>query len=371
MRSGPFTFKNPGATRQIVPRCRKRDGTASRSRSTASARSPRLLDEAPGEDDSVSGDAVKVIPRLGIVVPCFNEEEVLPETALRLTELLQRMMTEGHVAGGSQIVFVDDGSRDRTWQMIEELASTDARVGGIKLSRNRGHQNALLAGLYTCDADVLLSVDADLQDDIQVIPEMVKAHARGAQIVYGVRNDRSSDGFFKRASAQGFYRIINALGAESIYNHADFRLMSRRAIEALKSFREVNLFLRGMVPLIGFKSAIVYYSRSERFAGESKYPLRKMIALALDAVTSFSIAPLRFITGIGFLVFLLSIGMGVWTLWVKLFTTHAVPGWASTMLPIYFLGGIQILCIGILGEYLGKVYQETKGRPRYIIEKHV
>lgn len=319
----------------------------------------------------MSGDAVKVIPRLGIVVPCFNEEEVLPETALRLTELLQRMMTEGHVAAGSQIVFVDDGSRDRTWQMIEELASTDARVGGIKLSRNRGHQNALLAGLYTCDADVLLSVDADLQDDIQVIPEMVKAHARGAQIVYGVRNDRSSDGFFKRASAQGFYRIINALGAESIYNHADFRLMSRRAIEALKSFREVNLFLRGMVPLIGFKSAIVYYSRSERFAGESKYPLRKMIALALDAVTSFSIAPLRFITGIGFLVFLLSIGMGVWTLWVKLFTTHAVPGWASTMLPIYFLGGIQILCIGILGEYLGKVYQETKGRPRYIIEKHV
>ena len=319
----------------------------------------------------MSGDAVKVIPRLGIVVPCFNEEEVLPETALRLTELLQRMMTEGHVAAGSQIVFVDDGSRDRTWQMIEELASTDARVGGIKLSRNRGHQNALLAGLYTCDADVLLSVDADLQDDIQVIPEMVKAHARGAQIVYGVRNDRSSDGFFKRASAQGFYRIINALGAESIYNHADFRLMSRRAIEALKSFREVNLFLRGMVPLIGFKSAIVYYSRSERFAGESKYPLRKMIALALDAVTSFSIAPLRFITGIGFLVFLLSIGMGVWTLWVKLFTTHAVPGWASTMLPIYFLGGIQILCIGVLGEYLGKVYQETKGRPRYIIEKHV
>jgi len=319
----------------------------------------------------VLGDALKVIPRLGIVVPCFNEEEVLPETARRLTELLQRMMTEGHVAAGSQIVFVDDGSRDQTWRMIEALASTDARIGGIKLSRNRGHQNALLAGLYTCDADVLLSVDADLQDDIQVIPEMVQAHARGAQIVYGVRNNRSSDGFFKRASAQVFYRIINALGAESIYNHADFRLMSRRAIEALKSFREVNLFLRGLVPLIGFKSAIVYYSRSERFAGESKYPLRKMIALALDAVTSFSVAPLRFITGIGFFVFLLSIGMGVWTLWVKLFTTHAVPGWASTMLPIYFLGGIQILCIGILGEYLGKVYQETKGRPRYIIEKHV
>jgi glycosyltransferase involved in cell wall biosynthesis len=200
---------------------------------------------------------------------------------------------------------------------------------------------------------------------------MVRAHARGAQIVYGVRNDRTSDGIFKRASALGFYRIISALGAESVYNHADFRLMSRRAVEALKSFREVNLFLRGMVPLIGFESAVVYYTRSERFAGESKYPLRKMIALALDAVTSFSVAPLRFITGLGFLVFLLSAAMGVWTLWVRLFTDRAVPGWTSTLLPIYLLGGIQILCIGVLGEYLGRVYQETKARPRYIIEKYV
>ena len=321
--------------------------------------SPRLPDEP------------RVIPRVGIVVPCYNEEEVLPETARRLTELLQEMLAGGAVAAGSQVVFVDDGSSDRTWVLIEALAGADARVGGIKLSRNRGHQNALLAGLYTCDADVLLSVDADLQDDIRVIPEMLQAHARGAQIVYGVRNDRSSDGLFKRASAQGFYRFMNALGAESIYNHADFRLMSRRAVEALKSFREVNLFLRGMVPLIGFESAIVYYTRSERFAGESKYPLRKMFALGMEAVTSFSVAPLRFITGIGFLVFVLSILMGLWTLWVKLFTERAVPGWASTMLPIYFLGGIQILSIGVLGEYLGKVYQETKGRPRYIIEKHV
>ncbi|HEY0340025.1 MAG TPA: glycosyltransferase family 2 protein [Steroidobacteraceae bacterium] len=317
-----------------------------------------------------SGD-VNVIPRLGIVVPCFNEEEVLPETARRLTALLQRLTSEGRVAAGSQIVFVDDGSRDRTWEMIEGLAHSDARVGGIKLSRNRGHQNALLAGLYTCDADVLLSVDADLQDDIQVIPEMVQAYARGAQVVYGVRNNRASDGVFKRATAQTFYRLMSALGAESIYNHADFHLMSRRAIEALKSFREVNLFLRGMVPLIGLKSAIVYYTRSERFAGESKYPLRKMLALALDAVTSFSVAPLRLITGIGFLVFLLSGAMGLWTLWVRLFTDRAVPGWTSTLLPIYLLGGIQILCTGVLGEYLGKVYQETKARPRYIIEKHV
>jgi glycosyltransferase involved in cell wall biosynthesis len=313
----------------------------------------------------------KALARLAIVVPCFNEEEVLPETARRLTALLQGMTADGRIAPDSQVVFVDDGSRDRTWEMIEMLASGDPRVGGIKLSRNRGHQNALLAGLYTCEADVLLSVDADLQDDIRVIPEMLEAYARGAQVVYGVRNDRTSDGFFKRATAQGFYRLIRALGAESIYNHADFRLMSRRAVEALKTFREVNLFLRGMVPLIGFKSAIVYYTRSERFAGVSKYPMRKMIALALDAVTSFSVAPLRFITGIGFAVFLLSAAMGMWTLWVRLFTDRAVPGWTSTLLPIYLLGGIQILCIGVIGEYLGKVYQETKARPRYIIEKHV
>jgi glycosyltransferase involved in cell wall biosynthesis len=335
VRGGRSSFTNPGVIALIVPR------------------------------------DVNVIPRIGIVVPCFNEEEVLPETARRLTALLQTMMTDGRVAAGSQVVFVDDGSRDRTWEMIEGMASSDTRVGGIKLSRNRGHQNALLAGLYTCDADVLLSVDADLQDDIQVIPEMVQAYARGAQIVYGVRNDRTSDGYFKRATAQGFYRLISALGAESVYNHADFRLMSRRAVEALKSFREVNLFLRGMVPLIGLQSAIVYYTRSERFAGESKYPLGKMITLALDAVTSFSIAPLRFITALGFLVFLLSAAMGLWTLWVRLFTDRAVPGWTSTLLPIYLLGGIQILCTGVLGEYLGRVYQETKARPRYIIEKHV
>lgn len=310
-----------------------------------------------------------VLPRLTIVVPCFDEAEVLPETARRLRSLLDELTAAERIAAASEIVFVDDGSRDETWRLIEELAASDARFGGIKLSRNRGHQNALLAGLYTVDGDVLVSVDADLQDDIQVIPEMLKLYAQGIQVVYGVRQDRSSDGAFKRASAQGFYRLIRALGVESVYNHADFRLMSRRAIEALKEFREVNLFLRGIVPLVGFKSAIVHYSRSERFAGVSKYPLRKMIALALDAVTSFSIAPLRFITGIGFLVFLISCAMGAWTLAVRLFTTHAVPGWASTLLPIYLLGGIQILCVGILGEYLGKVYQETKGRPRYIIEK--
>jgi polyisoprenyl-phosphate glycosyltransferase len=309
------------------------------------------------------------LPRLTIVVPCYDEEEALPETALRLTVLLERLRKDGRIAVNSRIVFVDDGSRDRTWQLIEALSREDGRIGGIKLSRNRGHQNALLAGLFTADGDVLVSVDADLQDDIEIIEDMLKQHAQGAHVVYGVRDDRASDGVFKRASAQGFYRMIRALGVESVYNHADFRLLSRRAVDALKDFGEVNLFLRGIVPLLGFKSSVVYYARTERVAGVSKYPLHKMLALALDAVTSFSVVPLRMISVLGVLVFLFSAGMGVWTLWVRLFTERAVPGWTSTLLPIYALGGLQILCVGILGEYMGKVYQETKRRPRYIIEK--
>jgi polyisoprenyl-phosphate glycosyltransferase len=309
------------------------------------------------------------LPRLTVVVPCYNEEEALPETALRLTVLLERLRKNGRIAANSRIMFVDDGSRDRTWQLIEALSRDDGRIGGIKLSRNRGHQNALLAGLFTADGDALVSVDADLQDDIEIIEDMLKQHAQGAQVVYGVRDNRASDGAFKRASAQGFYRVIRALGVESVYNHADFRLLSRRAVDALKDFGEVNLFLRGIVPLIGFKSSIVYYARSERVAGVSKYPLYKMLALAVDAVTSFSVVPLRMISALGVLVFLFSIGMGMWTLWVRLFTDRSVPGWTSTLLPIYALGGLQILCVGILGEYMGKIYQETKRRPRYIIEK--
>lgn len=309
------------------------------------------------------------LPTLSVIVPCFNEEEVLPETARRLAELLGRLRTEARIGPESRIVFIDDGSRDRTWELIETLSRDDARIGGIKLSRNRGHQNALLAGLFTAEGDVLVSVDADLQDDIEIIREMLEQHANGMQVVYGVRDNRASDGLFKRASAQGFYRMIRAFGVESVYNHADFRLLSRRAVDALKDFSEVNLFLRGIVPLIGFKSSVVYYTRTERFAGISKYPLRKMLGLALDAVTSFSVVPLRLITALGFLVFLFSAGMGLWTLWVRLFTARAVPGWTSTLLPIYVLGGLQILCIGIIGEYLGKVYQEAKRRPRYIIEK--
>lgn len=321
------------------------------------------------KERAAAAAAQRVIPQLTIVVPCFNEEEVLPETARRLGMLLDRLLRDRHIAAGSRIVFIDDGSRDRTWELIEQLSRDDERMGGIKLSRNRGHQNALLAGLFTVEGDVLVSVDADLQDDVEVIEEMLRQHARGMNVVYGVRNDRSSDGLFKRASALGFYRMLHALGVESVYNHADFRLLSRRAVDALKDFREVNLFLRGIVPLIGFKSSVVYYTRTERIAGVSKYPLRKMMALALDAVTSFSIVPLRLISALGVLVFLFSVGMGAWTLWTKLFSDRAVPGWTSTLLPIYLLGGLQILCVGILGEYLGKVYQETKRRPRYIIEK--
>lgn len=309
--------------------------------------------------------------RLNIVVPCYNEEDVLPETARRLESLLRRLVAEGRVDAGSTVVFVDDGSRDGTWRMIEEMAARDRFVGGIKLSRNRGHQNALLAGLFTVDGDVVVSVDADLQDDIEVITAMLEEYQRGADVVYGVRDDRSSDSFFKRVTAKGFYRVMAALGVETVYNHADFRLMSRRALEAAKEFREVNLFLRGIVPLIGFRSAVVHYARSERFAGVSKYPLRKMLSLAWNAITSFSVVPLRLITMIGFMVFSFSIAMVGWTLWIRFFSEQAVPGWASTLIPIYFLGGIQILSIGILGEYLGKVYQETKARPRYIIEKIV
>lgn len=326
-------------------------------------------EHVPADEHSAGVSPAHPLPRLTIVVPCYDEEEALPQTATRLTALLERLRKDGRVAADSRIMFVDDGSRDRTWQLIEGLSREDGRIGGIKLSRNRGHQNALLAGLFTADGDVLVSVDADLQDDIEIIEEMLKQHAQGAQVVYGVRDNRASDGMFKRASALGFYRMIQALGVDSVYNHADFRLMSRRAVDALKDFGEVNLFLRGIVPLIGFQSSVVYYTRTERVAGVSKYPLRKMLGLALDAVTSFSVVPLRMISALGFIVFLFSAGMGIWTLWVRLFTERAVPGWTSTLLPIYALGGLQILCVGILGEYLGKVYQETKRRPRYIIEK--
>lgn len=309
--------------------------------------------------------------KLGIVVPCYNEEAVLRETARRIGLLMARLIDNGKISVNSAVYFVDDGSRDATWAIIEELAATRPHVAGIKLAHNRGHQNALIAGLFTAQGDVLVSVDADLQDDIEVIETMLDEHAQGAQVVYGVRKRRDTDSVFKRVTARTFYRLIAVMGAETIPDHADFRLMSRTAIEALQQFREVNLFLRGMVPLVGFQSAIVHYDRNERFAGESKYPLPKMVALALDAITSFSVTPLRFITLMGFIVSGLAISMTGWSLWIKFFTDRALPGWTSIAVPLSFLSGIQLLCLGIIGEYLGKIYQETKARPRYIVERVV
>lgn len=306
---------------------------------------------------------------LGIVVPCYNEQAVLPETCARLLSLLEMLRQKGKVSGESKLWFVDDGSQDETWRMLESMARRDGRVKAIKLSRNRGHQNALLAGLLTAEGDVLVSIDADLQDDIAVLEDMLDKFGGGSEIVYGVRKSRNTDSFAKRLTAVAFYRLMHLLGARSIFNHADYRLMSRRAIEALREFREVNLFLRGIVPLIGLNSAVVYYDRHERFAGETKYPLRKMVGLALNAITSFSVTPLRNITAIGFLIFAGSMVTSAWVLWVRIFSDTAVPGWASTVLPMYFLGGIQILCLGVIGEYLGKLYSETKARPRYIVER--
>jgi len=309
--------------------------------------------------------------QLCIVVPCYNEEEVLEETCGRLLALLTAVTATGQISPASRVCFVDDGSSDRTWALIESLAGKDPRITGIKLSRNRGHQNALLAGLLTAEGDAIISVDADLQDDIDAIPRMIEQLTRGADIVFGVRSRRDNDSVFKRVTANAFYRLMNWLGAQTIDNHADFRLMSRRAVEALRQYREVNVFLRGIVPLVGFPTAVVEYKRSERLAGTSKYPLRKMISFALEGLTSFSVVPLRIITFMGTLVFLITFGLGVWVLYVRFFTDLAVPGWASTMLPMFFLGGVQILCLGVMGEYLGRLYQEMKARPRYIIEKKI
>jgi len=309
--------------------------------------------------------------RLSIVVPCYNEEEVLRETASRLLKLMDGLESRQRIAASSELVFIDDGSRDRTWPLIEELAGRHDRIRGVKLSRNRGHQNALLAGLHYSSGEAIVSIDADLQDDLGAIERMIDRHLEGADVVYGVRSKREQDTWFKRATAEAFYRMMSWLGAESIHNHADFRLLSRRALEALRGYDEVNLFLRGLVPLLGFRSEIVEYERRERFAGISKYPLGKMIAFALEGITSFSVVPLRIITFIGFTVFGLTVLISAWVLWVRLFTNQAVPGWASTVLPLYFIGGVQILCMGVIGEYLGKIYQEVKRRPRYIIEKLV
>jgi glycosyltransferase involved in cell wall biosynthesis len=307
--------------------------------------------------------------KLSIVLPCYNEEEVLLETSSRMLSLLSLLTEKEKISKESLIYFVDDGSKDRTWHIIEELASKNANIKGIKLSRNRGHQNALLAGLFTAEGDALVSIDADLQDDVEAIEQMVDEYNSGSEIVYGVREERKTDTAFKRITAEGFYKVMHLMGVDIVFNHADYRLLSRNVVEHLKEYKEVNLFLRAMVPLVGFKSSNVYYERAERFAGESKYPLKKMLSFAWDGITSFSIMPLRFITATGFILFIVTILMTAWILGTKLFTDNAIPGWASTVLPIYFIGGVQVLSIGIVGEYIGKIYMETKGRPRFIIEK--
>lgn len=306
---------------------------------------------------------------LSIVIPCYNEEEVLPETVAQLTVLMREMEHEQLIAPDSAIWFVDDGSKDKTWALIEDYVVSNHYIRGIKLARNRGHQNALLAGLETATGDVLISIDADLQDDIQVIKSMMIEHYKGIDIVYGVRKARSTDTVFKRMSAEGYYHLLSKMGVNIVFNHADYRLMSRRAIESLKQYEEVNLFLRGIIPTIGFPSSTVEYDRAARFAGESKYPLKKMLALAADGITSFSAVPLRLIAGLGFFIFLMSLGLSFWVFFVKLFTDNATPGWASSVLPMYLLGGIQLLSIGVLGEYIAKMYMETKKRPRYFLDK--
>jgi glycosyltransferase involved in cell wall biosynthesis len=307
--------------------------------------------------------------RLSIVVPCYNEEAVLPETAARLRALLDALIAKGKVTGDSQVILVDDGSRDRTWELIRSQNAGDGRMRGLKLSGNRGHQTALIAGLFTAEGDAVVSIDADLQDDVAAIESMVDAYRSGSDVVYGVRKSRDSDTAFKRSSAEWYYRILALLGVKIVYNHADFRLLSRRAIEALKQYSEVNLFLRGIVPLLGYRTSTVYYARAERFAGESKYPLRRMLAFAINGVTSFTAFPLRLIALLGILVSLLSVGMIAWALWVKLFTANSLPGWASSVIPVYFLGGIQLFSIGVVGEYIAKLYSEVKRRPRYFIEE--
>lgn len=309
---------------------------------------------------------------LNLVVPCYNEELALPETSRQLLALLDRMQAAGMADAKSSVTFVDDGSTDRTWQLIEDLHRIDARVHGIKLSRNRGHQNALLAGLLSAQGEVLISLDADLQDDIEAIPRMLQVHRQdGVDIVYGVRARRDADTAFKRCTARAYYSLLRRFGVDVVPDHADFRLMSRRALDALRNFREVNLFLRGIIPLLGFRTAIVTYDRLSRLAGESKYPLLKMVRLALEGIFSFSTVPLQWITVMGAAFAIASIGFGLWALAIKLFTDLAVPGWASIVVPMYFLGGLQLLALGIIGGYLSRIYSESKQRPRFIIEKSI
>ncbi|SDB16887.1 Glycosyltransferase involved in cell wall bisynthesis [Butyrivibrio sp. INlla16] len=307
-----------------------------------------------------------------MVIPCYNEQEVLPETSRRLEEKLNSLIESKTISANSRVVFVDDGSKDNTWIMIDELHKKNELFQGVKLSRNRGHQNALLAGLMTVRnvCDISISMDADLQDDIGAIDEMIEKYKQGAEIVFGVRSSRQTDTAFKRGTAQSYYKLMNNLGADIVYNHADFRLMSSTALEMLSEFTEVNLFLRGIVPMVGLKTDIVYYERSERFAGESKYPLMKMLSFAFEGITSLSVKPIRIISGLGVLIFSVSIIILIYSL-VRHFSGNTIPGWTTTVLSIWAIGGLTMISLGVIGEYVGKIYLETKNRPRYIISEYL
>ena len=309
-------------------------------------------------------------PILYIIVPCYNEEAVLPITAPMFREELRLMEEQGKISGDSRVLFVNDGSRDSTWEIIERLSKEDRHFQGISQSRNRGHQNAVLAGLMEARerCDITISIDCDGQDDINAMDAMVDAYLNGAEVVYGVRDSRATDTFFKRFTAEAFYRLMNRMGAEVVFNHADYRLLSARVLKEFANFKEVNLFLRGMVPLVGFHSTSVYYERHERLAGKSHYPLSKMLALAFDGITSLSVKPIRIITAVGLIISLVSLVGILWAI-IAALSGHTVSGWASLACIVCFIGGVQSLFMGVIGEYIGKIYLETKARPRYIISE--
>ncbi len=310
--------------------------------------------------------------KLFCVIPCYNEQEVLPETSTRIRVKLQELISKGKIDKDSRILFVNDGSRDDTWEIISRLHEQDPIFQGINLSINRGHQNALLAGLMTAKdyCDVSISMDADLQDDIEAIEAMIDKYNDGCDVVYGVRSKRATDTFFKRFTAESFYKLMNGLGAKTVYNHADYRLMSRRALLGLSEFGEVNLFLRGIVPMVGYKSDVVYYERAERFAGESKYPLKKMLSFAIEGITSLSTKPIKMITNLGIIIFFISIIVLIYS-FIRYFTGHTIPGWTTTVLSVWAIGGLIMISLGVIGEYIGKIYLETKNRPRFIIESYL
>ena len=309
---------------------------------------------------------------LYVVIPCYNEEEVLNETTKQLKKKMESLIKSKKISDKSRVMYVNDGSKDKTWELIKKINKKEKLFTGITLSRNRGHQNALLGGLMTAKnyADIVISMDADLQDDINAIDEMIDKYHDGCDIVYGVRSARKKDTFFKKVTAEGFYKFMKALGVDCVYNHADYRLTSKRVLEEFSNFKEVNLFLRGMFPLVGFKSDIVYYERNERFAGESKYPLKKMLNFAWDGITSFSVKPLRLIATLGFFILFISIVIMIYSL-VRKLTGNTVDGWTFIIISLWLLGGIQMISVGIVGEYVGKIYSETKARPRFIIEENL